>query len=153
MALAAGRLCRWQLLPLVAGRCLFAHTFHAPIRPPLTRYTDDSKNYLGEGFAFLAKSCLSRFRCWIVIPWPSSGFESTTAVDFTAVGRVIDADFAVDCVLDWRTTGGKLFVTLIDCRDGSEVWSSIHAISEYELAELSSSVAGSVAANLAAQVG
>ena len=35
----------------------------------------------------------------------------------------IDADFAVDCVLDWRTGGGKLFVTLIDCRDGSEVWS------------------------------
>jgi DNA-binding SARP family transcriptional activator len=122
------------------------------IRPPLTRYTDDSKDYLGEGFAFLAKSCLSRFRCWIVIPWPSSGFDSPTAVDFTAVGEVIDADFAVDCVLDWRTGQGKLFVTLIDCRDGSEVWSHLYPVTEHDLQEVSSSVAGAVAANLASQV-
>ncbi|WP_137112071.1 BTAD domain-containing putative transcriptional regulator [Rhodobacter sp. SY28-1] len=122
------------------------------IRPPLTRYVDGSKDYLGEGFAFLAKSCLSRFRCWIVIPWPSSGFESATAVDFTAVGQVIDADFAVDCVLDWRTGDGKLFVTLIDCRDGSEVWSALYPVGENELQEVSSSVAGAVAANLASQV-
>lgn len=122
------------------------------IRPPLTRYTDDSKDYLGEGFAFLAKSCLSKFRCWIVIPWPSSGFESATAVDFTAVGAAIDADFAVDCVLDWRTGTGKLFVTLIDCRDGSEVWSHLYPVAEHELQEISSSVAGAVAANLASQV-
>jgi DNA-binding SARP family transcriptional activator len=122
------------------------------IRPPLTRYVDGSKDYLGEGFAFLAKSCLSRFRCWIVIPWPSSGFDSATAVDFTAVGQVIDADFAVDCVLDWRTGEGKLFVTLIDCRDGSEVWSALYPVGENELQEVSSSVAGAVAANLASQV-
>lgn len=122
------------------------------IRPPLTRYGDASKNYLGEGFAFLAKSCLSRFRCWIVIPWPSSGFESPTAVDFTAVGQVIDADFAVDCVLDWRTGEGKLFVSLIDCRDGSEVWSALYPVTEHDLQEVSSSVAGAVAANLASQV-
>lgn len=122
------------------------------IRPPLTRFTDASKDYLGEGFAFLAKSCLSRFRCWIVIPWPSSGFESTTAVDFTAVGQVIDADFAVDCVLDWRAGEGKLFVTLIDCRDGSEVWSQLYPVKEHDLQEVSSSVAGAVAANLASQV-
>ena len=123
------------------------------IRPPLTRYGDATKDYLGEGFAFLAKSCLSRFRCWIVIPWPSAGFESTTAVDFTAVGQVIDADFAVDCVLDWRAGDeGKLFVTLIDCRDGSEVWSALYPVGENELQEVSSSVAGAVAANLASQV-
>lgn len=122
------------------------------IRPPLTRHTDTSKDYLGEGFAFLAKSCLSRFRCWIVIPWPSSGFDSAAAVDFTAVGAAIDADFAVDCVLDWRTGTGKLFVTLIDCRDGSEVWSHLFPVAEHELQEISSSVAGAVAANLASQV-
>jgi len=122
------------------------------IRPPLTRHTDASKDYLGEGFAFLAKSCLSKFRCWIVIPWPSSGFDSAAAVDFTAVGAAIDADFAVDCVLDWRTGGGKLFVTLIDCRDGSEVWSHLFPVAEHELQEISSSVAGAVAANLASQV-
>jgi DNA-binding SARP family transcriptional activator len=122
------------------------------IRPPLTRHTDSSKDYLGEGFAFLAKSCLSKFRCWIVIPWPSSGFDSATAVDFAAVGKVIDADFAVDCVLDWRTGTGKLFVTLIDCRDGSEVWSQLYPVVEHELQEISSSVAGAVAAHLASQV-
>lgn len=122
------------------------------IRPPLTRHTDASKDYLGEGFAFLMKSCLSKFRCWIVIPWPSSGFSSATAVDFSAVGRAIDADFAVDCVLDWRTGTGKLFVTLIDCRDGSEVWSQLYPVGEHELQEISSSVAGAVAAHLASQV-
>jgi DNA-binding SARP family transcriptional activator/TolB-like protein len=122
------------------------------IRPPLTRFSDTSKDYLGEGFAYLAKSCLSRFRCWIVIPWPNTGYGSPAAVDYAAVGQAIQADFAVDCVLDWRAPACKLFVTLVDCRDGSEVWSRIYAISEYDLAELSSSVAGAVAAHLAAQV-
>lgn len=122
------------------------------IRPPLTRYHDDSKDYLSEGFAFLAKTCLSRFRCWIVIPWPSMGFESDSVVDFTAIGRAIDADFAVDCVLDWRSPTGKLFVALIDCRNGSEVWSGLFPTAEDELQATSSSVAGAVAANLASQV-
>lgn len=122
------------------------------IRPPLTRYHDQSKDYLGEGFAFLAKTCLSRFRCWIVIPWPSTGFSSDTAVDYTAIGRAIDADFAVDCVLDWRSPTGKLFVALIDCRDGHEVWSGLFPTAEDELQATSSSVAGAVAANLASQV-
>jgi DNA-binding SARP family transcriptional activator/TolB-like protein len=122
------------------------------IRPPLTRYPDHSKDYLGEGFAFLAKSCLSRFRCWIVIPWPATGYDSASAVDFSAVGRAIDADFAVDCVLDWRGATGKLFVSLIDCRDGSEVWSNLYAVAEDELQAVSSSVAGAVAASLASQV-
>jgi len=122
------------------------------IRPPLTRYHDHSKDYLGEGFAFLAKTCLSRFRCWIVIPWPSSGFDSDASVDYTAIGRAIDADFAVDCVLDWRSPTGKLFVSLIDCRNGSEVWSGLFPTAEDELQATSSSVAGAVAANLASQV-
>ena len=122
------------------------------IRPPLTRYDDASKDYLGEGFAYLAKACLSRFRCWIVIPWPSLGYGSDTAIDYTALGRDIDADFAVDCVLDWRTPVCKLFVTLIDCRDGAEVWSNIYSILEGDLQELSSNVAGSLAAHLASQV-
>jgi tetratricopeptide (TPR) repeat protein len=73
-------------------------------------------------------------------------------VDFTEVGRAIDADFVVDCVLDWRTGGGKLFVTLIDCRDGSEVWSKLYPVAEHDLQEVSASVAGAVAANLASQV-
>jgi DNA-binding SARP family transcriptional activator len=122
------------------------------IRPTLTRYPDKSKDYLGEGFAYLAKSCLSRFRCWIVIPWPASGYDSASAVDFSAVGRAVDADFAVDCVLDWRGVVGKLFVSLIDCRDGSEVWSSLFPVAEDELQAISSSVAGAVAASLASQV-
>jgi DNA-binding SARP family transcriptional activator len=122
------------------------------IRPPLTRHGDDSKDYLAEGFAMLAKSCLSRFRCWIVIPWPASGFSSAAAVDYTAIGQAIDADFAVDCVLDWRAPTGKLFVALIDCRDGSEVWSSLYPMAEEDIQTLSSSVAGAVAAHLASQV-
>lgn len=125
-------------------------------RPPLTRSEDRSKEYLGEGFAFLARTCLSRFRSWIVIPWPASGFEGGAAagspVDYTALGRAIDADFAIDSVLDWRGPRGKLFVSLIDCRDASEVWSHMYDIEELELQQLSASVVGAVAANLASQV-
>ena len=122
------------------------------IRPPLTRHADSSKDYLGEGFAYLAKTCLSRFRCWIVIPWPSRGYESETAIDYQAVGKAIGADFVVDCVLDWRSPSGKLFVSLIDCRDGSEVWSRVYPVAETEFQELGSTVAGALAANLASQV-
>lgn len=133
-----------------------AHSRNGPpritIRPPLTRHTDASKDCLGEGFAFLDRSCLSRFRCWIVIPWPATGYGSASAADFTAVGRAIDADFAVDCAPDWRSPKGKLFVSAIDCRDGSEVWSSLFPVAEDALQKISSSVAGAVAANLASQV-
>ncbi len=122
------------------------------IRPPLTRHFDTTKDYLGEGFAQLARSCLSRFRAWIVIPWPSSGFDSPSAVDYTALGRAVDADFAIDFVLDWRGPKAKLFVTLIDCRDAAEVWSRVYEIAETQLQELGSTVAGMVAANLASQV-
>jgi DNA-binding SARP family transcriptional activator len=122
------------------------------IRPPLTRHHDASKDYLGEGFAMLAKSCLSRFRCWMVIPWPATGFDSAAAVDYTAISGAIGADFAVDCVLDWRAPVGKLFVALIDCRDGSEVWSSLYPMAEEDIQTLSSSVAGAVSAHLASQV-
>lgn len=122
------------------------------IRPPLTRHHDTSRDYLGEGFAMLAKSCLARFRCWMVIPWPASGYDSHAGIDFTAIGRAIDADFAVDCVLDWRGPAGKLFVALIDCRDGSEVWSGLYPMAEEDMQTLGSSVAGAVAAHLASQV-
>jgi len=122
------------------------------IRPPLTRYGDDSKDYLGEGFAYLARTCLSRFRSWIVIPWPANGYDVASAVDYTDLGRAIGADFAIDFVLDWRGPKGKLFATLIDCRDASEVWSKAYDVAEPELQELSASVAGAVASNLASQV-
>jgi DNA-binding SARP family transcriptional activator/TolB-like protein len=142
--------------PPAAGAPLPVQTRGGPpritIRPPLTRYADASKDYLGEGFALMAKSCLSRFRCWIVIPWPATGFDSASAVDFSAIGRAIGADFAVDSVLDWRSPTGKLFVALIDCHDGSEVWSGLFPVAEDELQEISSSVAGAVAASLASQV-
>jgi hypothetical protein len=55
-------------------------------------------------------------------------------------------------VLDWRGQKAKLFVTLIDCRDASEVWSRVYEIAELELQEVSSTVVGRVASNLASQV-
>jgi DNA-binding SARP family transcriptional activator/TolB-like protein len=122
------------------------------IRPPLTRAFDSSKDYLGEGFAHLAKTCLSRFRAWVVIPWPATGFEGTVSVDYAALGRAVHADFAIDFVLDWRGPKARLFVTLVDCRDASEVWSRVYEVDEPELQALSSTVAGRVAQNLAAQV-
>ena len=38
------------------------------IRPPLTRYPDASKDYLGQGFTDLTKACRSRFRCYLFHP-------------------------------------------------------------------------------------
>ncbi len=122
------------------------------IRPPLTRFKDQSKDYLAEGFADLAKVCLSRFRCWIVIPWPSKGYESETTVDYADLARTIDADFVIDTVFDWRAPAGKLFATLIDCRDGSQVWSKIYQVAESQLQDMGDTVAGAVASNLASQV-
>jgi DNA-binding SARP family transcriptional activator/TolB-like protein len=122
------------------------------IRPPLTRFKDQSKDYLAEGFADLAKVCLSRFRCWIVIPWPSKGYESETTVDYAELARTIDADFVIDTVFDWRAPAGKLFATLIDCRDGSQVWSKIYQVAESQLQDMGDTVAGAVASNLASQV-
>lgn len=122
------------------------------IRPPLTRHLDASKDYLSEGFAHLTRTCLSRFRSWIVIPWPSTGFDAAVAMDYAALGRAVDADFAIDFVLDWRGQRAKLFVTLIDCTDASEVWSKAYEVDETELQELGSNVAGMVASNLASQV-
>ncbi len=122
------------------------------IRPPLTRFKDQSKDYLAEGFADLAKVCLSRFRCWIVIPWPSKGYKSETTVDYTELSRTIDSDFVIDTVFDWRAPAGKLFATLIDCRDGSQVWSKIYQVAESQLQDMGDTVAGAVASNLASQV-
>jgi DNA-binding SARP family transcriptional activator len=122
------------------------------IRPPLTRYVDDSKNYLAEGFSNLAKVSLSKFRSWIILSWPSSGFDSKIKVDFPQLGAAIGADYIIDPVLDWRGPEGKLFISLIDCRDSSEVWSDVFTIHEQELQSLSSTVAGAVASTLASKI-
>ena len=122
------------------------------IRPPLTRYGDNSKDYLAEGFVYLTKTCLSRFRSWIVIPWPATGYQTASGLDYTDLGRAIGANFVVDVVLDWRGPQGRLFVTLIDCADSSEVWSKSYDVEGDTLQELSANVAGAVASNLASQV-
>ncbi len=122
------------------------------IRPPLTRCSDGSKDYLAEGFSNLVKVNLSKFRCWIILSWPSSGFDSKIKVDFTALGASIGADYILDPVLDWRGEQGKLFISFIDCQDGSEIWSDIFPINESELQSLSSIVAGTVASRLASRI-
>jgi DNA-binding SARP family transcriptional activator/TolB-like protein len=122
------------------------------IRPPLTRYSDGSKDYLAEGFANLVKVNLSRFRCWIILSWPSSGFDSKIKVDFTALGASIGVDYILDPVLDWRGDQGRLFMSFVDCRDGSEIWSDVFPVNESELQSLSSIVAGTVASRLASRI-
>jgi DNA-binding SARP family transcriptional activator len=122
------------------------------IRPPLTRFRDDSKDYLSEGFTHLAKASLSRFRCWIILPWPSTDFSSKVKIDFQELGRTIGADYVIDPVLDWRGQQGKLFISLIDCKDSSEVWSDIYDVGEDELQSLSSTVAGAIASKLASRI-
>ena len=122
------------------------------IRPPLSRHNDESKEYLADGFANLTRVCLSKFRCWIILSWPSTGFDSKVKIDFPALGNAIGADYVVDTALDWRHQPGRLFVSLVDCRDGSQVWSDIFPIAETELQSMSSSVSGIIAAKLASQI-
>lgn len=122
------------------------------IRPPLTRFDDQSKDYLAEGFANLTRVCLSKFRCWIILSWPSSGFDSKVQIDYESLGRAIGADYVIDSVLDWRQQQCRLFVSLVDCRDSTQVWSDVLPISEPELQSLGSSVAGAVASKLASQI-
>jgi DNA-binding SARP family transcriptional activator/Tfp pilus assembly protein PilF len=122
------------------------------IRPPLTRYADVSKDYLADGFSGLLKVCLSRFRCWIVLSWPNQGFDSKVKIDYPSLGAAIGADYVVDTVLDWRQPGGKLFVSLIDCRDGSQIWTDIYNVAEPELQAMSNTVAGSISSKLASRI-
>jgi DNA-binding SARP family transcriptional activator len=122
------------------------------IRPPLTRHQDESQDYLADGFADLLKVSLSKFRCWIILSWPSSGFDSKVKIDYQALGNAIGADYAIDTVLDWRKPDGQMFVSLIDCADGSQVWSDVLPISPLELQITSSSVAGAISAKLASRI-
>lgn len=122
------------------------------IRPPLTRHQDDSRDYLGDGFAGLLKVSLSRFRCWIILSWPSNGFDSKIKIDYPSLGAATGADYAVDSVLDWRQQHGQLFVSLIDCSDGSQVWSDVLQVSHLELQMTSNSVAGTISAKLASRI-
>jgi len=122
------------------------------IRPPLSRFQDDSRDYLGDGFAGLLKVSLSRFRCWIILSWPSNGFDSKIRIDYPNLGAAVGADYAIDTVLDWRQQQGQLFVSLVDCTDGSQVWSDVLPVSHLELQMMSNSVAGTISAKLASRI-
>jgi DNA-binding SARP family transcriptional activator len=122
------------------------------IRPPLTRYGDTSKDYLADGFAGLLKLCMSRFRCWIIPSWPSAGFDSPVKIDYPDLAAKIGAEYVVDTVIDWRQPDGKLYVALVDCRDGSQIWTEIFPISADELQSMSHTVAGSISSRLASRI-
>lgn len=122
------------------------------IRPPLTRSNDATHDYLADGFADLTKVCLSKFRCWIILSWPSTGFDSETKIDFPALRAAVGADYVIDSVLDWRQPQGRLYISLVDCRDGGQVWSDVLNVSEQELQSVGNTVAGAVASNLASRI-
>lgn len=122
------------------------------IRPPLTRYQNDDRDYLADGFAALLKVSLSRFRCWIILSWPSNGFDSKVKIDYPDLRAAIGAGYAIDIVLDWRLPGGQVFVSLIDCSDGSQVWTDVLPVSHLELQSISNSIAGSISAKLASRI-
>ena len=142
-----------QQAPLVsAGKMHQGGIPRLAIRPPLTRAADELREYLSEGFANLLKVCMSRFRCWIMLSWPSSNFESKARIDYPALKAAVGADYTIDTVLDWRDKQGKLFVSLIDCTDGSQVWSDVFSVSELDLQEMSSAVAGAISSKLASRI-
>ncbi len=122
------------------------------IRPPLTRSNDSERDYLADGFADLTRVCLSKFRCWIILSWPSSGFDSMAKIDYPALNTAIGADYVIDSVLDWRQSQGRLYISLIDCRDGGQVWSDVLNVNEQELQIVGNTVAGAIASNLASRI-
>ncbi len=122
------------------------------IRPPLTRDRDRSKDYLAEGFGYLVQSCLARFRCWVVLPWPSRSFDAPERIDYIELGETVGVDYVVDSVVDWRSTPGRLFVALIDCANGNQVWSEVIELTELEIQNVSNNVAGAVSSKLASQI-
>ncbi len=122
------------------------------IRPPLTRYDGSSKDYLADGFSGLLKLCMSRFRCWMIISWPSTGFDSPHKIDYTDLAAKTGAEYVVDTVVDWRQPDGKLYVALVDCHDGSQIWNEIFTISADDLQTMSHTVAGSISSRLASRI-
>lgn len=122
------------------------------IRPPLTRYHDNSKDYLADGFADLTKNCLSKFRCWIALSWPSIGFDSKVKIDYLELAKMTDVDYVIDTVLDWRHQPGRLFVALVDCSNSNQIWSDTFAVAETELQSMSSMLSGAIASKLASQI-
>lgn len=122
------------------------------IRPPLTRSNDSTHDYLADGFADLAKVCLSKFRCWIILSWPSTGFDSAAKIDYPALNAAIGVDYVIDSVLDWRQPQGRLYISLVDSRDGRQVWSDVLNVNEQELQSVGNMVAGAVASNLASRI-
>lgn len=122
------------------------------IRPPLTHGSDGKLDYLAEGFANLLRVCMARFRSWIVLPWPNQGFDSKTRLDFPALGQAIGVDYVIDAAFDWRQTNGQLVVSLIDCGDGSQVWTEIYPVAEPDIQSVSSTVVGRLSSRLASRV-
>ena len=122
------------------------------IRSPLTRYADSSKDYLADGFSGLLKLCMSRFRCWMILSWPSTGFDSPHKIDYTDLAAKTGAEYVVDTVIDWRQPDGKLYVALVDCLDGSQIWNEIFTISADDLQTMSHTVAGSISSRLASRI-
>jgi DNA-binding SARP family transcriptional activator len=122
------------------------------VRPPFSRGADDSLDYLAEGFADLLISCLAKFKCWVVLVWPSRGFPDDGRIDYRELARLTGADYAVDAAFDWRRNPGRLHVTLIDCAAEENVWSDVFNAEPLELQELSKSIAGRISSQLAFQI-
>ena len=122
------------------------------VRPPLGRVLDEDLNYLADGFADLLVSCLSKFKCWVVLVWPSKGFPAQGRIDYQALAQSTGADYVVDAVLDWRQSPGRLHVSLIDCEAEENVWTETLTAEPHELHALSNSVAGKISSRLASQI-
>jgi DNA-binding SARP family transcriptional activator len=122
------------------------------VRPPLTRGTDERVNYLAQGFSDLLVACLGKFKCWVVLVWPSRGFPEDGRIDYRELARATGADYAIDAALDWRQSPGRLHVSLIDCAAEENVWSDVLSAEPLELQELTKSVAGKISSRLAFQI-
>lgn len=122
------------------------------VRPPLSRGSDDELSYLADGLSDLLTTCLAKFKCWVVLVWPSRGFRSDGRIDYRELAEVTGADYVVDAAFDWRHRPGRLHVSLIDCLAEENLWSDTFSAEPLEIQELTKSIAGKISSRLASQI-
>ena len=122
------------------------------VRPVVTKGHNAASEHVADGLTLLTRTCLSRFRSWVVLPWPSHSFDIKDAIDFRHLKQQVGADFVLELTVDWRSQVAKLFASLIHCESGREDWAATFDITDHNLQDVTNSVAGRIASTLSIQI-
>ena len=118
----------------------------------VTKGHNAASEHVADGLTLLTRTCLSRFRSWVVLPWPSHSFDIKDAIDFRHLKQQVGADFVLELTVDWRSQVAKLYASLIHCESGREDWAETFDITDDNLQDVTNSVAGRIASTLSIQI-